>query len=304
MHLARKAAIETIIPLVLLLVAGIALFALVNRTGNVLDSSSQIEVCRFSVLEKARFILRGVDIGEVKLKCPVEKVNILDKKDEKVKGERNIVVESQEDVQEAIANEMYDCWYKFGEGKIDFVGDIGKITNTRLCYICSDIKFGERVKSNTKIGSEIRNFEKYLYENTVPLSEESYYNYFVGKLGYQDAATGEISFNLDRRLAVTYTIIDYGLWPELLLAYEIFQQPAKVAAAAYFKTDRVFIAGPAIKDKAQHEVRMFMEVKPLDELAGKCEDATKEGSEKYPDEGLDSPYSGGDFGGSGAGKSF
>ena len=285
MHLAKKAAIDTvIIPLVLLLIAGIALFALVNRTGNVLNSSSQIEVCRFSVLEKARFIIKGVDLGDVKLKCPIEKVNILDKKDEKAKGERNIVVDSQEDVMEAVANEMYDCWYKFGEGKVDFVGNIGKITNTKVCYICSDIMFGERLSSNTKIGGEIMNFEKYLYESEVPLSNESYYNYFLGNIKYQDQERGEINIRTDKQIAVTYNVVDYGLWPELLLAYEIYQQPAKAVAAAYFRTDSVFITAPAIRDKAQNEIRMFMEVKPVDELPKYCEDASKEQNELKPDD--------------------
>lgn len=55
---------------------------------------------------------------------------------------------NKEEITEAIAKEMADCWWMFGEGKVDYSGEIeinGIIETIKGCGICSVIKFDEKI---------------------------------------------------------------------------------------------------------------------------------------------------------------
>ena len=53
--------------------------------------------------------------------------------------------DAKEVIMKTVADEMADCWWMFGEGKIDYVGDyIGT-----HCAVCSIIEFDESLKETS-----------------------------------------------------------------------------------------------------------------------------------------------------------
>lgn len=78
-------------------------------------------------------------------------------------------------IMEAITKEMSDCWYMFGEGKVDY----GASGGTSVKYaLCSVVEFDGKVQEKT---SEISYIEFYDYlRQTKKEGSQSYLNYFYG----------------------------------------------------------------------------------------------------------------------------
>jgi len=74
---------------------------------------------------------------------------------------------NENEIMGVIADEMADCWWMFGEGKVDYVGDwISKpdLLETRHCAICSIVKFDSRIQ-----------------ERFPEITSERFYNYLFSK---------------------------------------------------------------------------------------------------------------------------
>ncbi len=199
---------------VVAIVVFIASILVIKNLGYSFEESGNLQTCKFSVLQKAKFIIGKIDVGNFELKCPTAKVNLLDSKDDKVKREKNIFVKDQEDVKRAVANEMYDCWSKFGEGKVLFVSGF-HISQQAECYMCSNILFGKNAAANTKIGNEIRNFDEYLAKEKVPARNVTYWEYFTGSIR-TDASKGSINLEIDKPIAVTFNVVRKSIWGDIL----------------------------------------------------------------------------------------
>ena len=87
------------------------------------------------------------------------------------------------DIMKAVANEMSDCWWMFGEGKVDYVGfDLGnKITGNLACSLCSIIGFDEKIQNDEKLkeGINYEQFYNYL-ESTEKENGKNYLSYLYG----------------------------------------------------------------------------------------------------------------------------
>lgn len=128
------------------------------------------ESCHQSVVLRSNSLL-GISPGKavVPLKCKTEEI-IIDTRDE-------------QEIKEIIANEMYDCWWMLGEGKLNFfdpdlfaeynVIGAGKVESS--CVICSTIKFSDDTKEAIK---EVDIFE-YLVNTKVPGKDLTYFEYFT-----------------------------------------------------------------------------------------------------------------------------
>jgi len=83
--------------------------------------------------------------------------------------------ESKDEVMESIAKEMSDCWYMFGEGKVNY----GTAEGTSVKYaLCSVIEFDEKVQEKI---SEISYVEFYDYlRKTQKENSQSYLSYIYG----------------------------------------------------------------------------------------------------------------------------
>ena len=116
-----------------------------------LSEQTQKEICHNSVVLKGKSNLAGELDCKTSYVCisggeeckdilPTETIKIDSGKDsEKVK----------EETLQAIADKMAECWWMFGEGKVDYVGlniegaTIGQVN----CAVCSTIKFDENIKN-------------------------------------------------------------------------------------------------------------------------------------------------------------
>lgn len=120
------------------------------------------ETCRVSVLAASRHIeLKGSDISGPlgSLNCPTEYVEI----------DQN----NKDAIFNDIANGMYYCWNKMGEGKLDFIG----AKDQTVCVVCSKITFSDKLREGNTL---IPGFLDYLNENNPPLHNITYLEYFSG----------------------------------------------------------------------------------------------------------------------------
>ncbi|HEB46896.1 MAG TPA: hypothetical protein ENI22_00310 [Candidatus Pacearchaeota archaeon] len=83
---------------------------------------------------------------------------------------------SKNEVMKAIADEMSSCWFKFGEGEVNYGG--GFISTSVHCGICSIIEFDENIQENfpTITYSE---FYEFLQTNKKEATQ-SYLDYLYG----------------------------------------------------------------------------------------------------------------------------
>jgi len=85
--------------------------------------------------------------------------------------------ESKEEIMKALAEEMSDCWYMFGEDKeLDYTG--GPVSTRVECAICSIVKFDEKVQGKFPTITYLE-FYEYL-EKTKKDDFQSYLRYLYG----------------------------------------------------------------------------------------------------------------------------
>jgi len=60
---------------------------------------------------------------------------------------RKVDADNKTQIMQAIAEEMRDCWWMFGEGEINYVGSV----LGSHCAICSTIKFDDKVRDKTSV---------------------------------------------------------------------------------------------------------------------------------------------------------
>ncbi len=127
------------IVLIIILIASftVILFFLL-RLG--IGEKSEEQLCHNSVLQKASVF------SDAPLQCDRNYVCIT--KDGSCEGlvkPEKIKVKNLDGVYEALANEMADCWWMFGEGKVEYVGK--DFTKNNYCSICSQIYFDNSLES-------------------------------------------------------------------------------------------------------------------------------------------------------------
>lgn len=171
---------------IVILVVLIASFAVILLFFSKLNfgSESQKEVCHNSV------IMRAKTPGEmVPLNCQREYVCISMKNScDKMTNAKVYKVKTEDEVYDVLANELADCWWMFGEGKVDYVG---KDTLPGLyCSLCSQIAFDNSTKEI--FGGET--FEKIrLHDymaNVERTNGESYSEYLYGTNDLEDVSGG------------------------------------------------------------------------------------------------------------------
>ena len=91
-------------------------------------------------------------------------------------------VDNLDDVYQKLAEEMADCWWMFGEGKIDYI-ETG-LTKNNYCSICSQIFFDDSLKGIDKeIEKGLISKDKlydYLAITKMPREDINYAEYFFG----------------------------------------------------------------------------------------------------------------------------
>jgi hypothetical protein len=203
-------AMRTIIGGILALVIAGILFWSIFLIFSSSSSSVDREVCRDWILLKAQSKILGKPLVGGENPCEIDAFEI----------KKN----NEYEIQKIIANEMYDCWYQFGEGKKDFLSDIDYGNGNNWCHICSKIDFTEKIKNEI---DEINfdDFNTFLATEPIPLHEEkTFYEYFYG--GEKEYTPEEISSTLktDSSIFVVFFADKrLDLWKEMWESPDAFE---------------------------------------------------------------------------------
>jgi len=177
---------RTLTLLILSCVTAIILAIFIGRWAITMEKGENIEICRGSIILAAQSKIVGNEAW-TPLDCP--RTDLLIKKGDVV---RNGVID-QERVHKIVADSMAECWYMYGEGKIDPFSNWDN-TGENYCLICKTIKFdkkltsfilskGDEMVEGDSINNE--NFKKYfptlptlyLMENNYKTTGKTYYEY-------------------------------------------------------------------------------------------------------------------------------
>lgn len=192
------------------------------------------EICHNSVVLKSK--AQGL-VGE--LDCKINYVCISGGGNcEDISPTETIVVnvDSKEEIMKVIAEEMANCWWMFGEGKLNYIGENFGATTT--CAACSTVKFDDRIlDKNYKIN--YREFYEYL-STLQDDSIENYLNYLydsydVGEVRREVASLG-ISLDEDFVLSEEKYSIVTGFTSKV--GWGVFDR-SKFVYPYYFPTSKI-----------------------------------------------------------------
>lgn len=169
------------IVLLIILIASFAVILFFLLRLN-LGKTSESEVCHNSVVTRGSGVIPKESIP---LNCKTVYACLTkDGSCEKMTSPDIKKVKTKEEVYETLANEMADCWWQFGEGKLNYVGK--DLLNKNLyCSICSQINFDDSLDMFENGEIDKREFYDYL-ANTKMSDGTSYLDYLVGLEGSQE----------------------------------------------------------------------------------------------------------------------
>lgn len=167
---------QQIVLLIILLISFIVILLFI--LGFDFWAQTKSEICHNSVVTRSISSSDSV----VPLKCSRTYVCLTkDKSCERMTEPEIEKVSTEEEIYQVLADKMADCWWMFGEGKIDYVGkDFFKKNN--YCSICSQIGFDDSIREIDGVEEEISKDKLYDYlaKTKMPDSELTYAEYFFG----------------------------------------------------------------------------------------------------------------------------
>ncbi len=188
----KKAEITTqqiVLLIVLIASFGVILFFLLKLNPG---GETENQICHNSVVTRSSNFLTQ-KILTTPINCKTSYVCLSkDGSCEKMTSPEIKKVGTKEEVYETLAEQGADCWWKFGEGKLDYIGN--EFNSELYCSICSQVAFDDSLYGlfATDLGipdlpqSEIpsliskQEFYTYLANTNVPGKEVAYLDYFLG----------------------------------------------------------------------------------------------------------------------------
>lgn len=164
---------QQIVLIIILITSFAVILFFLFRLG--LGERSEEQLCHNSVVQKASVF------SDAPLQCYRDYICITrDGSCEGLIKPKKIKVKSLDETYETLANEMADCWWMFGEGKVEYVGK--DVTKNNYCSICSQIYFDGSLE--TLEGVEDKKISKdelynYLAENEYS-NEKTYSEFLFG----------------------------------------------------------------------------------------------------------------------------
>lgn len=184
---------EQIVVLVILIISfGVILFFLLRID---LGNQTSEDICHNSVLMKSGVGTKaGIAANSIELQCERQYVCITyDGRCDKLLKPKIIKVKNEDEFYHAIAEEMADCWWMFGEGKLNYVGK--DLVPGVYCSICDQLAFDSSVDKIFP-GGYFELGDLYDYMAAHNISEgETYSEYLFNRNDYvSDSKSGEIEF--------------------------------------------------------------------------------------------------------------
>lgn len=182
------------------------------------------ETCRQSVTLR-NIPLIGTPQHLAPLKCKTQQITI----------EKN-QYKTDDSIRQKIANEMYDCWWQFGEGNMNpFTAtslQLASLAGGKMaCGICSIITFDDKLK---KEGQQGKTFDivDYMQNNNVPTKDITYLEYFTQEKEWKtDVRVSPVNPQLD------YAVIFFDFRPDDFGT--VLAKDAAVGGAIIFGTSQL-----------------------------------------------------------------
>tara|TARA_Y100000310_G_scaffold303088_1_gene341085 strand:+ start:578 stop:1357 length:780 start_codon:yes stop_codon:yes gene_type:complete len=167
---------QQIVGLIILITSFVVILFFFFRLN--LGEETQKEICHNSVVLKGKGTLAKLAAGGGSLDCRTNYVCISGGGEcEGINPTETIEIDLSKDtakneIMKVVANEMADCWWMFGEGKINYVG------NDLIDYhyaICSIVKFDKNINVDISYENLFEFLEKNKKDNT-----QTYLEYIFG----------------------------------------------------------------------------------------------------------------------------
>jgi len=93
-----------------------------------------------------------------------------------------IVVKDKDEFYSAMAEELADCWWTYGEGKVDYVGK-DALSRNNYCSLCSQLRFDDSIKEKIFPSGKVDKddfYKNYLAKEKMPGKDITYAQYLFG----------------------------------------------------------------------------------------------------------------------------
>jgi len=219
---------EQIVLIIVLIVSfAVILFFLIRLN---LGKTTDQETCHNSVVTRSSGVLPA---DSIPLNCKTQYICISkDGSCEEMTSPQIEKAKTQEEVYSILANQMADCWWMFGEGKLDYVKD--QLTGNLYCSICSQIAFDNSLDMFENGEIDKKSFYEYLSKTNYS-EEESYLEYLTG---LNDINVLEQALKQDSK--------EFGVMPLNKQQYVVMGIINKVGVVAWVGTGVVIGGGIAL----------------------------------------------------------
>jgi len=198
---------QQIVLLVILIVSFIIIliFIFFLKPGETNDEN----VCHNSVVMRSNALLPSETIP---LDCKTKYVCITqDGSCEQMTGPTIEKVTTKDEVYKVLADQMSNCWWMFGEGKLDYVGK-DFLPKHLYCSICSTVAFDDSVKKIFNAGTiDKKDFYNFLFTEKVSGKDITYSEYMSGIKDSQSLKTALIGGNAD------FGTISLNSWQDVVM---------------------------------------------------------------------------------------
>ena len=168
---------QQIVMLIILITSFAVILFLLFRLN--LGKETDKEICHNSVVMRGNSVLPK---DAVSLNCKTKYLCITeDGTCEGLTKPEIKKVKEKTEVYKILADEMADCWWMFGEGKVNYVGS--DFSHNNYCSICSQVVFDNSLKKIKEIkNGKISKDELYEYLSETNMGEEkiTYSEYLLG----------------------------------------------------------------------------------------------------------------------------
>lgn len=185
-----------------------------------LGETTDEELCHNSVITRGSSV---VPSDALPLKCHRKYVCINNGGDcIGLTNPEKIEVESLPEIYATLADEMANCWWMFGEGRVNYVGD--GLTKDNYCSICSQIYFDESLDSLTNGNIDQNKLYEFLRDNKMDKTN-SYLEYLFGTNDLEamkkDASQDKEIGNFDEIVLGNQYFVTMGITNEYGRIYQI-----------------------------------------------------------------------------------
>lgn len=162
--------------LLIILIASFAVILFFLLRLNLGEQTNQ-ELCRNSVVLQSRSVLPD----QKSLSCYRTYTCITNDGTCEALNDPNIVeVDNKKEVYRELSKGLTDCWWMFGEGKVDYVGE--DLTKNNYCSICSQVYVDSNLNNIDGIEGEINQDDLYEYmsDTEMPGRDMTYLQFLFG----------------------------------------------------------------------------------------------------------------------------